>query len=417
MNVADKWMLEQMQQMAASMANPMPQASQNAEAPKTEKGESFQDMMDKAKAGETPKHESAPAEKTEDAQPQEPTQTQKTEKVPATKNEDGSKTVQLTAEQAAMVAAGYAQLFFKEDGSAMTVVCIDEEGNLVRPLALEDNAHFYSGGKDALQAGGDWVIDPTPEFVEALEQLLRKTGDPRSVDDILAQVERKLQDPQAQNKVEIKAFEAPEEPEVEAPVERLVKPDNIDRAEVKTNQDDRDDTDSGLEAEVMAAPLFQDVKAAPVKVGENFQLDTERPEMDSKLADTIRMAAQGGLREVEIKLSPENLGTLTIKLTQSADGALQVVLHTANAKAANLLNQHLDGLNQALQGYGQSQEVRVEVQRSEDSQQAGQQQQQQTDPDGRGQHSQQQQEQRRQDNGHSGDFIQKLRLGLFGADN
>ena len=415
MNVSDKWMLEQMQQMAASMANPRPQASQNAKP--AEKGESFQDMMDKAKAGDTPKQEETPAKESEDAQVQEPVQTQKTEKVPVTKNEDGGKTTELTAEQAAMVAAGYAQLFFKGDGSAMLVVAIDEEGNLVPPLAaLGDNAHFYSGGEDALLAGDDWVMEPTPELVEALEQLFRKTGDPRSVDDILAQVEQKLQDPQAQTKVEIKAPEAPEIPEaseVGEPIERPVKLDDIDSAEVK---DDRDDTNGGLEAEVMAAPLFRDVEAAPVKVGENFQLDTEQPEMDARLADTIRVAAQEGLQQIEIRLSPEKLGTLTIRLTQSADGALQVVLHTANAKAANLLNQHLDGLNQALQSYGQNQEVRVEVQRNEDSQQAGQQQQQQTDPDGHGQHSHQQQERHKQENGHSGDFIQKLRLGLFGPE-
>ena len=119
-------------------------------------------------------------------------------------------------------------------------------------------------------------------------------------------------------------------------------------------------------------PLFKDVKAAPVKVGENFQLDTQQADMDDQLAETIRFAAQQGLRQIEIKLSPENLGSLTVKLTQAADGTLQIVLHTANSKAASLLTQHLDGLNTALQGYGQTQ-VQVEVQRNENSQQAEQQ--------------------------------------------
>ena len=80
---------------------------------------------------------------------------------------------------------------------------------------------------------------------------------------------------------------------------------------------------------------------------------------------------------------------------------MQVVLHTANAKAATLLAQHMDGLNAALQGYGRS-EVQVEVQRGEESQQGQQ---------------QQQQRQQQQDNGHSGDFIQKLRLGLFNLED
>ena len=175
--------------------------------------------------------------------------------------------------------------------------------------------------------------------------------------------------------------------------------------------DDQDDAD--LDASVMGdQPLFKDVKAAPVKVGENFQLDTQEPDMEANLADTIRFAAQQGLKQIEIKLSPENLGSLTVKLTQATDGTLQVVLHTANAKAANLLNQHLDNLNAALQGYSQNSEVRVEVQRGEDSQQA---QQQQTNPDGHN-HNQQQQQQHQEET-HDGDFMQKLRLGLFGLDD
>ena len=76
----------------------------------------------------------------------------------------------------------------------------------------------------------------------------------------------------------------------------------------------------------------------------------------------------------------------------------------------------MDGLNAALQGYGQNNEVHVEVQRGGDSQQAQQQQQQQADPDGRNQ-QQQQQQQRQQESEHSGDFVQRLRLGLFGLDD
>ncbi|MDO5603494.1 MAG: flagellar hook-length control protein FliK [Oscillospiraceae bacterium] len=115
-----------------------------------------------------------------------------------------------------------------------------------------------------------------------------------------------------------------------------------------------------------------------------------------------------------MKLNPENLGALTIRLTQSADGTLQVVLRTSTVKAADLLNQHMSGLNAALQGYSQN-EVRVEVQRNEDSQQAQQQQQQQTDPNGH--NRQQQEQQQRQEESHSGDFLQKLRLGLFGTED
>ena len=49
MNVTDQWMLERMQQMAATMATSVPQVGQNSEASKPEKGDSFKDLMDKAK--------------------------------------------------------------------------------------------------------------------------------------------------------------------------------------------------------------------------------------------------------------------------------------------------------------------------------------------------------------------------------
>ena len=384
MNATDKWMLDQMQQMAAGMAA-LPQISQTAEAGKTEKGESFQDLMNKAKDQkvDAPKKSDSPqkAEKPEVVQKQEP------QKAEVVKNPDGTetKTVDLTPQEAAMVAAGYAVLSpVREDGTVWMVTVQDQDGNPVLPLAaLEQNDRFSDLFVD------EWTVEPTPELAEALEQLLEQTGDPRSAQDILAGLEQKLENPELGDKMQV----------------------NIQTPEVEQS-DDEDMTD--LAGELMAdKPLFKDVKAAPVKVGENFQLDTQQADMDDQLAETIRSAAQQGLKQVEIKLSPENLGSLTIKLTQSADGTLQVVLHTSTTKAAALLTQHLDRLDMALQNYGQTQ-VHVEVQRNEDSQQA-QQQFQQADPDGH--NRQQQQQQQRQENEHSGDFLQRLRLGLVDLED
>ena len=161
--------------------------------------------------------------------------------------------------------------------------------------------------------------------------------------------------------------------------------------------------------------MFRETQSTPVKVGERYEtVDTQKPDMEAKLADTIRQAAQTGTERVEIRLTPANLGAVTIEMTKDASGALQVVLHAANSRAAGLLQQHLDGLHTALQSYGAGQEVHVEVQRNQDSQQ---QHFQQADPDGRGQQQRQRQQEERQDNPSDGqDFIQKLRLGLFGTE-
>lgn len=391
MNVNDQWMLEKMQQMAANMAASLPQAGQNTDTPETGKGESFKDMMDKAKDQkvEAPKKTDAP-KKPEKAEPAQKAEQPK--KVTETKNPDGTTTkkVNLTAQEAAMVAAGYAALSpVREDGTVWLAIAVGEgsvqSNPLVDRILLGEERIFTNRDFSAIFADGEWVVEPSEELTAALEQLLQKAGDPRSAESILSGLEEKLQN--TQPKIEIVVTT----PETE-------------------QADDQDETN--LDASATAdKPLFKDVKAAPVKVGDNFQLDTEQPDMDVNLAETIRYAAQQGLRQIEIKLSPENLGSLTIKLTQSADGTLQVVLRAGTAKAANLLSQHTDGLNAALQGYGQNSEVRVEVQRNEDSQQAQQQQQQQTDPNGHNQQNQRQQQ--RQEESHSGDFLQKLRLGLF----
>lgn len=405
MNVTDKWMLEQMQQMAAGLSA-LPQADQNSQPPKTEKGESFKDLMDKAKDKQTeaPEKADAPAKK-DPVQSEKPAQkTEGSREVEVTKNADGTetRTVNLTAQEAAMVAAGYAKLFPQEDGTVLLVTAHDRNGDLILPLTeLDRGTGAIPMTGDMLgNTGDEWVLEPTPEFVAALEQLLQENNDPRSAEDILSALEQKTQN--------ISTADGGSVLEV---VVKTASPEQSGEAAQEKSQEGEDNQ----KAEVMTAsqPLFKEVKAAPVKVGENFQLDTEQPDMEQKLADTIRFAAQQDLRQIEIKLSPENLGNMTIKLTQASDGTLQVVLHTDNAKAANLLGQHLDNLNAALQSYNHN-EVRVEVR--ENSQQPEQQQHQQTDPDGHNQ-QQQQQRQHQKDSGQSEDFIQKLRLGLFNLED
>ncbi len=391
MNVTEQQMLERMQQVAAAMATSLPQAGQNSDVPKAEKGDSFKDMMDKAKDQKTeaPKKTDSPqqTEKTEGTQ-----ETEQPRKAETVKNADGTETkkVHLTAQEAAMVAAGYASLSpVQPDGTVWLAVLVREgQGN---PLAdqIIRGVEPTGAGQDlsAYFVDDEWVIEPSEELTTALKQLLTKTGDPRSAEEILSSLEERYQSIQPKIEIEI--------------------------VEPQAQQTDEEDM-TDLTGEIPdAQPLFKDVEAAPVKVGENFQLDTQQADMDDQLAETIRSAAQQGLKQMEIKLSPENLGSLTIKLTQSADGTLQVVLHTSTTKAAALLTQHLDRLDMALQNYGQTQ-VHVEVQRNEDSQQA-QQQFQQADPDGH--NRQQQQQQHQQENEHSGDFLQRLRLGLVDLED
>ena len=385
MNVNDQWMLEKMQQMAANMAASLPQAGQNTDTPETGKGESFKDMMDKAKDQkvEAPK-------KSDPVQKREPVQ--KTESKAVTDMKD-PRIKSMDPVTQAQIAAGFLTPLETESGDLL--LRIDTMPSAVVIPMLPNGEIDWSKPFVLTNSDGE-------QFEVYLNQ-----GDG----------ECKLFQLTDNGRKQLDLF--PEQPKLDL----LGNPKGLDMAvvtregkattlrEAMAEFDDQDDTDLDALAMADRQPLFKDVKATPVKVGDNFQLDTQQPDMEAKLADAIRFAAQQGLRQIEIKLSPENLGSLTVKLTQAADGTLQVVLQTANAKAANLLSQHAEGLNAALQGYSQNGEVHVEVQRSDDSQQAQQQQQQQTDPNGHNRQSQQQQQ--RQEEQHSGDFLQKLRLGLF----
>jgi len=145
-----------------------------------------------------------------------------------------------------------------------------------------------------------------------------------------------------------------------------------------------------------------------VKVGEPVT-DTTRTDLDEQLTEQVGKALKDGAQQVKLRLTPDSLGTLTIDLTRTQDGALQVVFHTTTEKAADLLSRHADSLGALLQNNSQS-TVQVEVRRQEEAQQYQQQDQRQHQQQ---ENSRGQQDQRRR----SGeDFLQQLRLGLVTLD-
>ena len=425
MNVTDRWLLEQMQQMAASMAASLPQIGQSgAQPPKTGNGDSFQDMMDKARLQQTQASgQDGPSEGKEPVQG-EPSvqggeQPQKAESAPWQPPQTQEKQIKVSLDvgAAVLVAAGFARVEeVCDDGSVLlTVDTRQMDGVLVCRTAEADGPL----PQVTLRTGEGQEITVTPAQLQAVFSrcgLPAEAENENSASPVAYADEAGQQaggDVRSAWKLLYRDGEyAPADSQGDTP--ELA---DVDFIPVKADRaDGQEDGAADWSAELMARsqPLFRDVKAAPVKVGENFRLDTREPGMDDRLADMIRYADRQDLRQVEIRLSPENLGALTIRLTQGVDGTLQVVLHTANAKAANLLSRHMDGLNQALQGYGQDQQVRVEVRHSEDSRQE-QRQFQQADPNGH--NRQQQQQQHRQENEHSGDFLHKLRLGLFSLED
>ena len=163
-----------------------------------------------------------------------------------------------------------------------------------------------------------------------------------------------------------------------------------------------------------AQPLFHDVKAAPVKVGEveNPQ-QTEKANVAGQIDAQLAQALQTGETVVRIRLTPENLGEVTVEISQSAEGILKVALTAHNDSTRGLLERHANDL-QGMLANRTNQGVEVNVQRNQESQQN---QNQQHNYDGRNGHAQQEQE-RRQRREHTSpeDFMQQLRLGLIPDD-
>lgn len=195
--------------------------------------------------------------------------------------------------------------------------------------------------------------------------------------------------------------------------ERAVRPAaHAQRADSEQPEDDANADDANA---AQATPLFTRVDAPVVKVAEASKpipLEAENgvEQLADELGDVLVTSADAN--RVEITLTPEHLGKLTVEISRGENGALSVVLHASSERAANLLERGSANL-QSLLSSNVKNEVQVEVRPAEESQQQF------LNPDGqnRGQQQQQQQQNERRREQHSAqDFLQQLRLGLVDVD-
>ena len=386
MNVSENYLFQQMQTLAASMSN-VPQTGSNKDKA-TESG-SFQEMMDQA-SGKT-SAEKTPSKETQSKEPvkEKAEAVEQQEKAPAqTDKKEELKPEKLAANPNAM---NIMDLFRPDVVQPTEEAVIEIPVDAIAEESVEGPELALDGQLPEMESGVDAQVDTGV----SMEQ------QPESFQETMKEV------PQEQAET-AQTVEAPEAaPQRTESVER----DELPEAEVRTEGENEDEPKA--EAADTQQPVFHEARSTPIKVGEAYEtVDTQQPGMEQKLTDVIQAAVQNGAQKVEIHLAPQNLGSLVIEMTKDAGGALQVVLHASNAKAAGVLNQHMDGLQAALRSYSQE-EVRIEVQRSDESQE---QHFKQADPDGRGQQQNRQQQEHREEE-HTGDaFMQKLRLGLFGTD-
>ena len=187
---------------------------------------------------------------------------------------------------------------------------------------------------------------------------------------------------------------------------------------VRPEAEEQQSDDPLTEMEVIGAqqapqPLFHDVKAAPVKVGEVDRVpEAEEAGVVSQMDAGLAQALERGESMVRIQLSPENLGSVTVEITRSAEGIIRVALNAHSVETRGLLERHAGELQGLLSSRTQ-QSVEVNVQRQQESQQN-----QNHNYDGHNGHGQDGEQQHRRQQKQDGgvDFIQQLRLGLVPTD-
>lgn len=388
MNIMDTLLLQQMQQMAAGMTA-LPQTGSKDKSGAS----SFQDLMDQinrdtsAASKETKETKDSKDASGKPVKDQEKTEETLEEGAPVQTEEQEELRPQDMVANPNVV--NFVEFFQPEAALAVEESVITVPVEAIPEESVEGAGMELDGQLPML----DTAVETSVEMETPMEQ---NTG---SFQEAMAE-----EIPQEQAAPVEKAAEA-------APVqetEQAEKPRQEVEVEAVVTQEEGDEP-KGEAAEAPEA-VFHDAKAAPVKVGERYEtVDTQAPNMDEQVAAAVRQAVQAGSQRIEIRLTPENLGELVIEMTRDAGGALQVVLHASTSRAAGLLTEHLTGLHAALQAQS-AQAVHVEVQRGQESQQQNLHQQ--TDPNGH--HQQHRQQERRQEQTGGEDFLQKLRLGLFG---
>ena len=200
---------------------------------------------------------------------------------------------------------------------------------------------------------------------------------------------------------------APQSADTQSGTQENLTQDMTQSAAAQTGNDESKD----VTVESFQTPLFQNVEATPVRVGDGETVDMTAPaqEVDQSLGDMLKTALDQGEQHLEIKLSPANLGTVTAEFTRTPEGVLHVVLHAETEQTARLLSDHASSLGLILQDNTHS-EVRVQVAQPQENQSAWQH----PDQDG-GQQQQQQSHQQQQHNTprqETETFLHQLRLGL-----
>lgn len=296
-------------------------------------------------------------------------------------------------------------------------------GYLVSEGPVEET-HIAQGEEQIVGPVGEQIVQPVYEAIETEEAVAPGQDgvllQPEQAD-VQPQPERAETETAAQTAEEPVRDEAPAQTAPQAEVRTQEQPERPEAAaeavQTRTEapvEEQGDETVAVEYGEAKPEPVFHDVQAAPVKVGETVRESRteETPDVERQLDSGLAQALEQGESRVELQLTPEHLGTVKVEITRTGEGTVRIALSAQSGETRSLLEKHTDGLRAALGSRTQS-EVQVEVRKDEGSQRRD------DHPyEGHnGQNRQQQERRHREQPGRTEDFLQQLRLGLIPSED
>lgn len=346
-------------------------------------GQEFEDML--VQQSKAQKENSRPQKKTEDKKAPEKPEDKSTQEDEAAE-EGGQLAAALVTSQPVVPITAF-------DAAEVTV---GEDGTVVlEPVMVEDTGIIEGQPAEAAEA-----IEVQPEAAPQQEQA--EAGR-------FQQAAETVQEAPQQEQPKVEAQNVREE----ANVQETGKPE----VTVQKPQQDSRPQDEEMEANIeqQSQPVFHDVKAAPVKVGDvQRTVDVEEPEAPQQIAQNVLNALEQGQSVVRLQLNPANLGNVTIELSRDAAGQLTIVMNPETVRAANILTEHSSSLMATLANNGEF-TVMIAITMPEDAENAGMM----MNPDGHNGRNPEDEDdekkkkhQPRTEGVNAADFLSQLRLGL-----
>lgn len=346
-------------------------------------GQEFEDML--VQQSKAQQENSRPQKKTEDKKaPEKPEQKSTQEDEAAEKG--GELAAALVTSQPVVPIAAFqeAQVTVAEDGTV-----------ILEPANMEG-----IGQEQAAETVGTVEVQPeiAPQQEQAAEGQLQQAAE-------TVQEAPKQEQPKAevQNVQEDMGVQDTDKPEI-----------TVQKAQQGGRPQDEEMEEN---VEQQSQPVFRDVKAAPVKVGDvQRPVDLEEPQTPQQIAQNVLSALEQGQDVVRIQLNPASLGSVTIELSRDAAGQLTIVMNPETVRAANILTEHSSSLMATLANNGEF-TVMIAVTMPEDPENAGMM----MNPDGHNNQNPEDEDdekkkkrQPRTEGVNAADFLSQLRLGLTG---